>query len=114
MTSDRIASLRRVVGETIEQGRVGEPKFLRCIAGAEDPREVEASLDELVSLGETWFGSAPVHRYRLGADSGVYLTEMVKWRDGQGAIVTVSTAPSGTPPLNLLLVGSRGSLYHEG
>ena len=109
-----ISALRKVVQETIDEGRLGEPKFLRCVALAPGSDELESALGELVSLGEAWFGSPPVQRYRLGEGSGLYLTEMLKWAEGQSASVTASAAPSrGTSSLDLMLVGSKGTLYHE-
>ena len=109
-----ISALQKVVQETIDEGRLGEPKFLRCIALSSSGDELESALGEIVSLGEAWFGSPPVQRYRLGESSGLYLTEMLKWAGGQSASVTASAAPSrGTSSLDLMLVGSKGTLYHE-
>ena len=115
MIQTEMSVLRRVVQEAIDEGRLGPPKFLRCIAHAGGSTQMAASLNELASLGESWFGSHPVQRYRMGEDSGVYLTETLKWPHGQSAVITVFSVPSeGAPQLDLMLVGSRGTLYHEG
>ena len=114
MDGKTLSALRNTVAEVIEQGRLGTPQFLRCIARAGDSKQLDSSLNELLALGEVWFGSRPVQRYRLGEDSGIYVTEMVKWPQGQGAVLTVSSAPSGdSKRLDLMLVGSKGTLYHE-
>jgi len=98
----------------IDNGSLGAPKFMRCIARAGDPGQLSVSLGKLESLGEAWFGSRHVHSYRLGENTGLYLTEMLKWPDGQSALLTVSAGPTeGTLGLDLMLVGSRGTLYHE-
>ena len=115
MTDDTdTAALRKVVQAAIDGGRIGSPRFLRCLARTRDRRQIASSLDDLVSLGEAWFGSRPRRRYRLGEEGGVYLTELVKWPEGQAALLTVSLAASDGPPaLDLMLVGSRGTLYHD-
>ena len=115
MDGTRISALQSAVGQAIQQGRLGAPKFLRCILSVGGSEGLEAVLSDLVSLGEVWFGARPIQRYRLGEDRGVYVTEMLRWPEGQGALLTVSTAaPLGAPYLDLMLVGSRGTLYHEG
>jgi hypothetical protein len=109
-----LSALQKVVQETVEQGRLGVPRFLRCMARVDDSRRLQGSLDELTSLAEAWFRSPPVQRHKLGQDGAVYQTEILKWSEGQGALLTVSLASSDDPPaLDLMLIGSRGTLYHE-
>ena len=106
--------LRHVIQHAIDLGRLGSPQFLRCICQVESWDRLEPALNELVSLADGWFGAHPVQRYRLGGDNHVYLTEVLKWPDGQGAIITASSGSSDpTSGLDLMLVGSRGTLYHE-
>jgi hypothetical protein len=109
-----LSQLREVVSDAIGGGRLGSARFLRCHAVTDEPGLLGASLTALTSLGDAWFGSSPTQAHRLGEDSGVYLTEMLKWRDGQGAIVTVSVGSHPEPRIDLLLIGSKGSLYHQG
>ncbi len=114
MTTTETSALRKAVSQTIDEGRVGSPRFLRCIAHESEPAGLQNFLSELVSLAEGWFSSAPVQRYRMSDDAQTYVTEILKWPQGQGALLTVTSAPSnGTPDLDLMLVGSRGTLYHE-
>ena len=109
-----LTSLRETVQRALDQGRIGTPRFLRCIARADSPGELGRALDDLVSLGEAWFGSPPVQRHMVGSDGGAYVSEMLKWPEGQGAIIAVTSAPTkGFPQFDLMLVGSRGTLYHE-
>lgn len=103
------SALAEIVQEAIDQGSLGSPMFVRCFAQVVDAGEIEAASQSLVTLAEGWFGSSPVQRHRIG-DSHTYVTELLKWRDGQGALLTIS---SGTPHVDLMLVGSRGTLYHE-
>ena len=109
-----LPALEKAVQDAIDQGRVGVPKFLRCMAQASQDDQLSGFLDNLLALGEAWFGSRASQRHRLGEDSGVYLTELVKWADGQGALLTASlTGQDATPFLDFMLIGSRGTLYLE-
>ena len=114
MTTADTSSLSNSVREAIDQGRLGSPKFLRGIARTAESQRLDDSLRELKSLAQDWFGSSPIQSYRLGEGSQVYLTEMLKWPQGQAALLTAVCDPSpGAPWLDLILVGSRGTLYHE-
>ena len=108
-----LARIRGVVAEVIDEGRLGVARFLRCHAVTADADVLASSLASLTSLGETWFGAPPAQTHRLGEGSGLYLTEMHTWDGGQGAICTVSVGSYPEPRLDLLLVGSKGSLYHQ-
>ncbi len=74
-----LSQLREVVSDAIYGGRLGVAQFLRCHAVTDDPGLLDASLSALTSLGDAWFGSGPAQAHRLGEDSGIYLTEMLKW-----------------------------------
>ena len=42
------------------------------------------------------------------------MTDLLKWPDGQGALIVVSSTPQETGvSIDLMLLGSRGVLYHE-
>ena len=44
----------------------------------------------------------------------MYLTEVSTWDTGQGALITVSASGGGgTADIDLMVVGSRGTLYHR-
>ena len=45
-------ALRGTVQTAIDEGRLGEPRFLRCIAHTEATAGLADSLAELVALGE--------------------------------------------------------------
>lgn len=109
-----LAKLREAVEGVIDEGSLGVARFLRCHAVTPDAGLLDSTLSALGSLGEAWFGAGPAHTHRLGEGSGRYLTDMLTWDGGQGAIVTVSVGSYPEPRLDLLLVGSKGSLYHQG
>ena len=114
MAKSKVSALRGVVQEAIDQERLGRPQFMRCIARAPGASDLGRTLGEWMALGDAWFGSPAERRHRLGQESGVYLTEMAIWASGQAALVTVSaTISDGAPDVDLMLIGSRGTLYHE-
>jgi hypothetical protein len=50
----------------------------------------------------------------IGNDSGIYMSVMLKWNGGQCAMVSVTAVPNiSFPNFDLMLIGSRGTLYHE-
>ena len=109
-----LSALSEVVQEAIGEERLGQPQFLRCLVQVSADRLGDA-INEWIALGEAWFGSSVATRHRLGDGSGVYLTEMAKWETGQAALITVSsTGSNGAPAIDLMLIGSRGTIYHEG
>jgi hypothetical protein len=112
MTPDYLETLRGVVQEAIDAGSLGAPRYLRCVAALPPGNGLEDTAGGLGDLASTWFGSEPSQCHRLGGSGAVYVTEMRQWSMGQGAIITVSRSQSGSK-LDLMLVGSRGALYHE-
>ena len=112
--ADHLEALQRVVQEAIDTERLGQPQFVRCVARAPEGGSLDSSLEALASMGESWFGGPAASRTRRGEGSGVYLTEMSTWDTGQGALITVSaTGGSGSADIDLMVVGSRGTLYHR-
>ena len=108
------AALQTAVQDAISQARVGTPAFLRCIARTGGATALDAVLQDLVSMADAWFASSAVRRHRLGEETGVYLTEVLKWPEGQSALLSVTSAtPETSTGIDLMLVGSRGTLYHE-
>jgi hypothetical protein len=114
--ADHLEALQNVVQDTIDQERLGQPQFIRCIARATDNKSLESTLNQLTFMGESWFGGPPIKRTRQGnIESDVYVTEIQTWDTGQSALITVSTTISkGDSTVDLMLIGSRGTLYHQG
>ena len=112
--ADHLEALQQVVQEAIDDERLGQPQFLRCVARAPEGGSLDALLETVASMGESWFGAPAASRTRRGEGSGVFLTEVSTWDKGQGALITVSaTGGSGTADIDLMVVGSRGTLYHR-
>ena len=111
MTPDHLERLKAVVQSAIDAGSLGAPRYLRCVAGVPAGEGLEDAANGLGELASAWFGAEPSSRYGLGGNA-VYVTEMRKWPLGQGSIITVSHTQC-VPTLDLMLIGSRGTLYHE-
>ena len=112
--ADHLEALQQVVQEAIDDERLGQPQFVRCVARAPDGGSLDSSLETLASMGESWLGGPASKSTRRGEGSGAYLTEMSTWATGQGALITVSaTGGGGTADIDLMVVGSRGTLYHR-
>ena len=112
MTRDYLESLRGVVQAAIDEGSLGAPRYLRCVAVIPPRDGLEDAVGELAGLAAAWFGAEPSSRYALRGAGSVYFTEVQQWPMGQGAMITVSRSQSASK-LDLMLVGSRGTLYHE-
>ena len=108
-----VEALRGTIQSAINEGRIGTPQFFRCIATVSAKSGLNQMLTEFRTLAEGFFGGAPIQTHEMGNDSD-YSTEMLKWAKGQSAIITLGrTMPNSLPQLDLMLIGSRGALYHE-
>ena len=108
------ADLVIAVRDAIGQGRLGTPKFLRCVAVVSDSAHLQAQLDAVVGMTEDWFQAAHSSQYSFG-DGDLYHTQMLKWQDGRGALITIGVDISVVATsIDIMLVGSRGTLYFDG
>ena len=106
-------ALDRAVREAIDLGRIGHPSFVRCVAIAPDG-EADATFDGVASLAEGWLGGAPESRFRQGGAGRSHVVELLKWEGGEGGLIMVSESPSvGAPTMDLMVIGSRGAIYHQ-
>ena len=108
------AELRDTVQQAIDQGRLGTPKFLRIVASVDSPPLLDSVANDAEVMAEEVFQGSPTQRHTLSR-SPSHVTSMLKWPDGQGALIIVGHGGSGqTSHLDLMLVGSRGTIYYGG
>ena len=113
MTTSIKPSLDQAVRQVIDEGRVGRPSFARCVSRV-DAASLEDEMTELISLATGWFGGPASDSFPQRDDGGTYRTQMLKWPAGQGALLIVSTVPVlRGPHLDVMLVGSKGTIYFE-
>ena len=108
-------NLKNTIKTVIDEGRLGDPKFLRCVLQVSgDIKSLRSSLEILEELAEYWFGETFVKRHRIGTEYSSYIGEILRWEGGQGALIVVNLSQSVSQKyLDLMLVGSKGTLYHE-
>jgi hypothetical protein len=113
-TSDYTKNLQAAVQRAIDDGSLGEPRFARFVAHSPLPGLVSITANRLADMAEAWFGEPYAQRSTRRDGAGTSVTELLKWPGGQGALIVVSSSPpsSGTNT-DLMLIGSRGTLYHE-
>lgn len=105
--------LRDAVQRVIDDGGIGRPATLRLTITARGAdSEAKQHLAECQKAAAEWFGSQPDSSYSIG-DSGNPSVTALKWKSGASAILSVSAVPSGRVGGNAMLMGTRGTIYHE-
>ena len=107
--------LDRTVQDAIKSGRIGQPVFVRLTvtvppAGA----DTWAVLAALVPAVQGWVG-VPIQRlYAVETAPRHHSVLALQFQGGPSALLSsVSPAPAG-PGLDVLILGNRGCLYHDG
>lgn len=112
--ADHTKDLQQAVQRAIDDGSLGEPRFARFVAHSPLPDLVSITANRLIEMAEAWFGEPYVERSTRHDGADVSVTELLKWPGGQGALVVVSASPPTTgAAIDLMFIGSRGTLYHE-
>jgi len=108
-------NLKNTIKNVVDEGRLGDPKFLRCVLQvSDDIKSLRSSLELLEEMAEYWFDETFAKRHRIGTEYSSYIGEILRWNGGQGALIVVNVSPSVSQKyLDLMLVGSKGTLYHE-
>ena len=108
LVSERVASI-------IQQGRLGNPSFLRCTTQVNKPSlDLQTVLDQILKLAEHWFNGAPEKTYHLESTSANIITVSAKWAGGQGAMISIIGIPfDQAPKLDIVLLGGRGAVYFD-
>lgn len=112
--TDHLQQLDQAVRRAIDDGSLGTPRFARFVAYSPLSGLTSITANRLVAMSEGWFGVPCASRSTRRDPTGVSVTDLLKWSDGQGALIVVSSSPqaNGTS-IDLMLLGSRGVLYHE-
>ncbi len=106
-------SVRSAVQRVIDQGGIGRPAALRLTIHARGAEpDAQRLLQEAEDAAAAWFGGRPDSTYSAGG-SGKPTVTALKWASGQSAILSVSVGALGPVGGNAMLMGSRGTIYHE-
>ncbi len=112
--TDHLDELQLAVRRAIDDGSLGTPRFARFVAYSPLSGLTSITANRLATMSEGWFGKPCADRTTRRHPSGTSVTDLLKWPDGQGALIVVSSSPQATgTSIDLMLLGSRGVLYHE-
>lgn len=109
-------ALARTVGAAVDAGRIGAPKALRLTVHVQaDRAEAAGAQAETAAAARrcaaAWFGGPADHDYGAGeADRST--ASLLRWPGGQSALLAID-AGRGATAGNLVLMGSRGCIYHR-
>ena len=113
--------LRTAVQRVIDQGGIGRPAALRLTVHTQGTEaDARRCLQGAEGVAAAWFGGRPDTTYSIGGPGGgsaggpgTPTVTALKWASGQCAILSVSAGPHGRVGGNVMLMGSRGTVYHE-
>ena len=110
-----IQSLQQSVQSVINDGRIGNPVFLRCMVQTPiEETNVVSGIAALTEIANSWMPSAAEQIYALGGADTTQITAMVQYAGGQTALLSVNCIPAnGEASVDLRLVGNKGVIYHE-
>ena len=107
--------LYQTIKEIIDAGRVGTPVFVRFIIQTIpiDEHIIDILARTLVMTG-SWFTSIPIRIYVQHKENTAQVTASVEYTSGQTAIVSVNISNAFTSRVDLMILGNKGALYHDG
>lgn len=106
--------LDRAVQQTLTGGRIGSPVFVRCLV--QSPDASDTALPTLVRAAASlrgWLGQPIVRVYAVGSPADGQLSLTLEFRGGGTALVSWSHGPPRGDGVDLMVLGSRGALYHD-
>ena len=105
--------LKKSVQSVIDEDRIGSPVFLRCVLNiASEASSLMQPAAEIVALSNGWMPSQPQSIYAQGDVDATQVTVMVKYADGQMAVLSINRVDTETG-IDIMLVGNKGVIYHE-
>ena len=105
--------LEKSVQSVIDEDRIGSPVFLRCVLNiASEASSLLQPAAEIVALSNGWMPSQPQSIYAQGDVDATQVTVMVKYADGQMAVLSINRVDTETG-IDIMLVGNKGVIYHE-
>ncbi len=105
--------LKKAVNSVINKDRIGSPVFVRCVLNvAHLKNSLIHAAAEITSLSNEWIPSLPQTVYAQGDVNASQVTVMVKYSDGQMAVLSVNRVETETA-IDMMLVGNKGVIYHE-
>ncbi len=103
------ADLDRAVRAALASKRLGQPVFVRLTAHG--PGKAAEQLPRLAALAGQWLGQALVRLHAVGGKDGPASLTLL-YAGGASALVSADGSKT-EGALDLMILGSRGSLHHE-
>jgi hypothetical protein len=108
------ADLHRAVRSTLESKRLGRPVFVRYLLTSQDRADAAlARLSQLAAAVRDWLGQPVERAHALGTPKTGHVSLTLEFRDGATALVGWAACPPRGDGLDLMLLGSRGAVYHD-
>ncbi|MBI2964788.1 MAG: hypothetical protein HYY34_01135 [Chloroflexi bacterium] len=102
--------LTEAVGQAIADGRVGVPSVVRWYVRTKPAKGGAApTAESMLDAAGAWLGGKPVAVQRFGKDEAQVVLH-AKWAAGAAAMLTAASG-RGEPANDLIVLGSRGSIY---
>jgi hypothetical protein len=110
-------ALYKTVKDIIDSGRIGIPVFVRCLVQIPYEYEGESSkkvLTRIATVAGSWLNSKPSSIYAQHTDNLRHIEVTIKYEGGQTSIVAVSIVPDVNIQFDLMILGNKGGIYHDG
>lgn len=102
-------------GRAIAQGRIGRPVAVRLHAFVSpDHGQLVPSTAEALAMVAKWFEADLVLLEARGAVESGHIVALAQFEAGQTALVSGTCLFEGPSRLDFILLGSQGSVRHEG
>jgi len=104
----------QTVKEILDTGRVGVPVFVRCVVQIAPRNEhIIDTLARILTLTGSWLEAVPMRVY-VQHHNSMQITASIQYTGGQTAIVSVNVASDVPPCVDLMMLGNKGAIYHDG
>ena len=108
-----IENLNTTSLNSINNGDIGIPKFIRYIAIVNRSQDFEKYAKIIEDFSRSSFSKKEIQNFNI-RDESTYITKLLKWNTGEVALLTVSIDKKNSPErFDLLIIGSKGSVYHS-
>jgi hypothetical protein len=110
-----LLDLQRAVEETLANGRIGRVVFVRYSLHGLDPRRrLIDGVAALAGAATRWVGGQVELIIAVGSEKAGQLSATLVFGSGESAAVTCGRAPGPGSGMDLMIVGNRGAVYHDG
>src|SRR5262245_44988640 len=108
------AELHRSIQATLASKRLGRPVFVRCtLQGLDKPETVLPRLAQVAGLVRQWLDQPLDRLYAVGSPESGQVALTLVFREGGTAVVSYARGQPRGAGVDLMLLGSRGAIYHD-